>query len=187
MPKKTKEIKSKVLLEGAEVEYLILQLTEKIIQEFNLKMLSNTVIVGIKTRGVYLAQRIINNIKKIKNVDIPLGYLDITLYRDDILKRSTHPQVGASHLPFDISDKIVILIDDVIYTGRTVRAALDELLDYGRPALIKLAVLIDRNWRELPIQPDYISKFIKTDKDQMIRLKLKEVDNQDRVVLYECI
>lgn len=143
------------------------------------------VLVGIRTRGAPLAQRIAQKIKEIEGEDIPLGTLDITLYRDDFRRRLRQPIVQQTDIPFSIDDKNVVLVDDVLYTGRTTRAALDALMDFGRPARIQLAVLVDRGHRELPIKADFVGKNIPTSIGEEVRVHLKEVDGEDCVLLVE--
>ncbi len=145
----------------------------------------NIVIVGIRKRGDSLAKRIKEQIKDIESVDIPFGVLDITLYRDDFTTIDYKPIVGKTEIPFDVTGKIVVLIDDVLYTGRTVRAALDAIVDFGRPKEIQLAVLVDRGHRELPIRPDYIGKNVPTSENELVEVRVKEVDGEDRVILRE--
>lgn len=143
------------------------------------------VIVGIRTRGVYVAQRIINEIAKIEGRHIPFGILDITMYRDDFRERLRQPVVQQTDLPFDLYDKNVVLVDDVLYTGRTTRAALEALMSFGRPAKIQLAVLVDRGHRELPIKPDYVGKNIPTSIGEEVQVKMQEIDGEDCVLLVE--
>ena len=143
------------------------------------------IIIGIKTRGVPLAQRIQELIEKMTGVKPPLGELDITFYRDDLSMIGEKPIVKGTMLPVNINDRIVLLVDDVLYTGRTVRAAIDELLDYGRPKSIRLFVLIDRGNRELPICPDFVGKTLTTEDHEVILVKLKEEDGIDEVVVGE--
>jgi len=149
------------------------------------KGVENLAIIGIRNRGDVLARRINENINKIEGSRVPLGVLDITLYRDDFRMFSERPVVQESDIDFDLTDKQVILVDDVLYTGRTVRCALDAVIDLGRPAMIQLAVLIDRGHRELPIKPDYVGKNVPTSKNEEIQVKLKEVDGEDSVLLIE--
>ncbi|MDP8267052.1 MAG: bifunctional pyr operon transcriptional regulator/uracil phosphoribosyltransferase PyrR [Candidatus Aceula meridiana] len=143
----------------------------------------NLCLVGIRTRGAILAERIQACIKKIENVQVPLGILDITLYRDDLTLVDTQPILRATLIDFDITGKNLVLVDDVLYTGRTIRAALDALTDFGRPASIQLAVLIDRGHRELPIRADYAGKNIPTSLDQDVQVVLKEIDEKDDEVV----
>lgn len=146
----------------------------------------NICLVGIKTRGVPLARRISDCIFKIEKKKLEVGILDITLYRDDLsYAAENNPVLNSSELPFDVSGKTVVLIDDVIYTGRTVRSALDAVMSYGRPDRIQLAVFVDRGHRELPIRPDYVGKNIPTSKSEIIHVGLKETDGKDIVELYE--
>jgi len=142
-------------------------------------------IIGIRNRGAYLAERIAACIEKIEKVKIPVGILDITLYRDDLTKISEQPQVHKTEIDFDITGKKIILVDDVLYTGRTARCALDALVDFGRPRYIQLAVLLDRGHRELPIRADYIGKNVPTSLKESVQVKLKEVDGKDEAVILE--
>ncbi|AKL95550.1 bifunctional protein PyrR [Clostridium aceticum] len=144
---------------------------------------NDIILVGIKTRGVPLAKRLAEKIKLIEETAVPVGILDITLYRDDLTKESIDPIIYDSKITTDINDKKVILVDDVLYTGRTVRAALDALVDIGRPKTIQLAVLVDRGHRELPIRADYVGKNVPTSKDEVVKVNLEEVDNQNFVVI----
>lgn len=141
-------------------------------------------IVGIKTRGVYIASRLAENIKNIEGVSVPTGSLDITLYRDDLSKINDNPVVSGSDITFDVTNKNVILTDDVIYTGRTVRAAMDAIISMGRPAKIQLAVLLDRGHRELPIRADFVGKNIPTAHNEIIKVNLFETDKKDSVEIY---
>lgn len=143
------------------------------------------VLIGIRTRGVPLAERIRDKISEIENIDLPLGLLDITLYRDDLSTIGVHPIVHETKVPFSIEGKTVVLIDDVLYTGRTVRAALDALIDLGRPQRIQLAVLVDRGHRELPIRADYVGKNVPTSSKEIISVCLQETDKSEEVILME--
>nr|4P80_A Chain A, Ancestral PyrR protein (Green) [synthetic construct]4P80_B Chain B, Ancestral PyrR protein (Green) [synthetic construct] len=150
------------------------------------KGMNNCILVGIKTRGIYLAKRLAERIEQIEGNKVTVGELDITLYRDDLTKTSNkEPLVKGADIPVDITDQKVILVDDVLYTGRTVRAAMDALVDVGRPSSIQLAVLVDRGHRELPIRADYIGKNIPTSKSEKVMVQLSEVDGQDLVAIYE--
>lgn len=143
------------------------------------------VLIGIRRRGVPLARRLAERIKEIEGTPIPLGILDITLYRDDLSQLDYHPQVRKTEVPFSITDKKVVLVDDVLYTGRTVRAAMDALMDLGRPQLIQLAVLIDRGHRELPIRADFVGKNVPTSRKEQINVSLLEIDGEDKVTIVE--
>ena len=147
------------------------------------------VLVGIRTRGTPIAQRIAKELQNILGEPVPTGALDITLYRDDLMRQPVGPQplVRRTEIPFSIDDKRILLVDDVLYTGRTIRAALDALIDFGRPRDIQLIVLIDRGHRELPIKADYVGKNFPTSTSQSIQVHLKEVDGLDEVVLEEGI
>lgn len=142
-------------------------------------------LIGIRNRGVYLAKRLAGLIKNIENEDVAVGALDITLYRDDLALASGKPIVRKTEIDFDINNKTVVLVDDVLYTGRTIRAALDALIDFGRPKSIQLAVLIDRGHRELPIRADYAGKNIPTSKGESIEVRLQETEGSDEVVIVE--
>lgn len=145
----------------------------------------NIVLLGIKRRGVPLAQRLAENILTIEGARVPVGELDITLYRDDLTEIQPDPVIHPGHIDFDINGKDVILVDDVLYTGRTVRAALDAAAKHGRAATIQLAVLIDRGHRELPIRADYVGKNVPTAKSELIAVKVAEIDGDEGVVLME--
>jgi pyrimidine operon attenuation protein/uracil phosphoribosyltransferase len=143
--------------------------------------------VGIRTRGVPMARRIARSIQEINGHEIPTGALDITLYRDDLMRHAVGPQpvVRRTEIPFSIDDKRILLVDDVLYTGRTIRAALDALIDFGRPKSIQLIVLVDRGHRELPIKADYVGKNLPTSLSQSVQVRLTEVDGRDEVEIQE--
>jgi pyrimidine operon attenuation protein/uracil phosphoribosyltransferase len=140
-------------------------------------------LVGIRTGGVHLAYRLVRRIQDIEGVAVPIGELDITLYRDDLSLRKEQPVLRKTSVPFDISGKIIVLVDDVLFTGRTIRAAMDGLIDLGRPAEIQLAVMVDRGHRQLPIKATYIGKNIPTSRDENIQVMLEEAGEDDRVVI----
>jgi pyrimidine operon attenuation protein / uracil phosphoribosyltransferase len=142
-------------------------------------------LVGIRTRGVPLARRLARALKDINGDDVPTGTLDITLYRDDLMRNAVGPQplVRRTEVPFSIDDRRILLVDDVLYTGRTIRAALDALIDFGRPRAIQLVVLVDRGHRELPIKPDYVGKNLPTSRKQSVQVRLQEIDGADEVVI----
>ncbi len=142
-------------------------------------------IIGIKTRGAYLAERLASMIERIENNKVPVGALDITLYRDDLSEISYKPVVQPTQIHFHLTGKSIILVDDVLYTGRTIRCALDELIDFGRPKNIQLAVLIDRGHRELPIKADYVGKNVPTAQKENIQVRLREIDGIDEVIVEE--
>jgi pyrimidine operon attenuation protein/uracil phosphoribosyltransferase len=143
----------------------------------------NVALIGIRTRGVPLAEWLAQKVKGIQNKPIEVGSLDINLYRDDLSEVSEQPVVRRTELPFSITGKGVVLVDDVLYTGRTIRAAMDALIDYGRPRFIKLMVMIDRGWRELPIQPDYVGKVVKTTADENVKVMLKTIDGANKITI----
>ena len=145
----------------------------------------DVVLVGIAARGDDLARRLASQIRRIEGTDVPVGVLDITFYRDDVGLRSDAPEVHETRIDFDVTGRTVILVDDVLYTGRTIRAAMDALVDFGRPTAIQLAVLVDRGHRELPIRADYVGKNVPTGSDEQIRVALSEVDGEDAVVMEE--
>ena len=142
-------------------------------------------LVGIRTRGVPLARRIAQSVREINQHEIPTGALDITLYRDDLMRHAVGPQpvVRRTEIPFSIDDKRILLVDDVLYTGRTIRSALDALIDFGRPRSIQLVVLVDRGHRELPIKADYVGKNLPTSLKQSVQVRLQEIDGEDAVLL----
>lgn len=146
---------------------------------------SDLAIIGIRNKGVYIAQRIAETIFEIEKTNIPVGILDITLYRDDLTTIGPGPIVHKTEIGFGINDKKVILVDDVLFTGRTIRCALDALIDFGRPKNIQLAVLIDRGHRELPIKADYVGKNVPTSHNETIEVRMKEVDSCDEIVVVE--
>ena len=149
------------------------------------KGVDDLALVGVRSRGVPLARRLARSIKDITGDDVPTGALDITLYRDDLMRHAVGPQpvVRRTEIPFSIDGRKILLVDDVLYTGRTTRAALDALIDYGRPKGIQLIVLVDRGHRELPIKADYVGKNLPTSPDESVQVRLLEIDGQDEVVL----
>ena len=146
------------------------------------KGIQDIVLVGIKTRGIYIAQLLADRLKQLEDIDVPVGELDITLYRDDV-KDMEEPELHSSDVPVSIEGKEVILVDDVLYTGRTIRAAMDAVMDLGRPRKISLAVLVDRGHRELPIRADYVGKNIPTSKTEEIIVEMEERDGADRIMI----
>tara|TARA_B100001123_G_scaffold377666_1_gene445288 strand:- start:70 stop:606 length:537 start_codon:yes stop_codon:yes gene_type:complete len=145
----------------------------------------NIALIGILTRGVTVSNRLQQKIKDIENADVAVGELDISLYRDDVGTGLQRPQLKKTEITFSLEGKHVVLCDDVLFTGRTIRAAIDALMDFGRPASVQLAVLIDRGHRELPIRPDYVGKNIPTPKSKRVQVHLKEIDGEDKVVIQE--
>jgi len=149
------------------------------------KGIADLVLVGVQRRGVPLAARIAERIKEFESADVPRGSLDITLYRDDLSQVGPQPVVGGTEMPVDITGKVVVLVDDVLYTGRTVRAAMDAIMDLGRPRSIQLAVIVDRGHRELPVRADFVGKNVPTSKKEIIGVRVKEIDKEDCVVIKE--
>ena len=151
------------------------------------KGVEDLALVGVRTRGVHIARRLARALRDITGKDIPTGALDITLYRDDLMRQAVGPQplVRRTEIPFSIDDRKILLVDDVLYTGRTTRAALDALIDFGRPKAIQLIVLVDRGHRELPIKADYVGKNLPTGSDESVQVLLQETDGQDEVVLQQ--
>lgn len=172
---------SDTLLEGADIKRIVTRITHEILEKH--KGVDNLSLIGIQTRGVYLARRIQSEINTIEGVQIPVGDIDITLYRDDWTRISHHPIVQDTDIHFSVDGKQIVLIDDVLFTGRTTRAAMDALMDIGRPDLIELAVLIDRGHRELPVQANYVGNFVETKRSEIVNVLLTECDSEDRVVL----
>ena len=171
------------LLDANAVRRSLIRISHEIIEKN--KGIENVVLIGIKTRGVPVATRIANKIEAIEGQRVDAGEMDITLYRDDLSKKQIDPVVNSTKIDFDITDKTVILVDDVLYTGRTVRSALDALMDIGRPKAIQLAVLVDRGHRELPIRADYVGKNVPTSRNEIISVKLMECDKEDSVSIEE--
>jgi len=174
--------KAKILDKDA-LARAIMRIAHEIVEKN--KGIENLCLVGISNRGVYLAQRLASCIKNIEGKDVLTGALDITLYRDDLALASGQPLVRKTEIDFDINAKNLVLVDDVLYTGRTVRAALDALVDFGRPKSIQLAVLVDRGHRELPVRADYAGKNIPTSKDETVEVRLQETEGKDEVVIVE--
>ncbi|MDP2646882.1 MAG: bifunctional pyr operon transcriptional regulator/uracil phosphoribosyltransferase PyrR [Desulfobacterales bacterium] len=170
-----------IILDAEDIHRIVTRMAHEILEVH--KGVENLALVGIQTRGVYLAKRIQAKINAIEAVKIQTGQLDITLYRDDWTRISPHPIVQATEIPFSVDGKQIILVDDVLFTGRTVRAAMDAVIDFGRPDRIELAVLIDRGYRELPIQANYVGKHVESRRSETINVLLKEHDGGDRVVI----
>ncbi len=167
-----------IVMDEAEIERSLTRIAHQILESNH--GADNLVIVGIVTRGDFLAKRLAKKINQIEGIELDLGSLDISFYRDDFLTNFA-PEVHATHIPFDIDGKRIVLVDDVLYTGRTIRAALDALMDLGRPAVIQLAVLVDRGHRELPIRADFVGKNVPSSHDENVRLLLEEVDGRSAV------
>lgn len=176
------EIKTQ-LLDEIGIDRALRRVSHEIIEKN--KGAENIALVGIKTRGIPLANKIADFIEEYEGIRVPVGSLDITLYRDDLSEKYEQPSVNSNHIGFDVRDKIIILVDDVIFTGRTVRAAMDAVIHTGRPKSIQLAVLVDRGHRELPIRADYVGKNVPTSNLEVVNVRVKEIDGENRVVITE--
>ncbi len=172
----------KVIMNANQIEEAINNISSDIMKEFG--DVSNVAIVGIQTRGVEIAKRIKRNLETRSGKEIKMGTLDITFYRDDLATRGVLPAIKETTITFNITKKIIILVDDVLFTGRTIKAALETLMSFGRPQIIRLAILVDRGNRELPIQPDYCGITLHTKVGDKVKVRLKEIDNQEDTVLY---
>jgi pyrimidine operon attenuation protein/uracil phosphoribosyltransferase len=176
-----KQISSKVIMDREDIDRTLSRIAHEIVERN--RDCEELYLIGIRKRGVTLAQRISEKIQEIKGVEIPIGALDITLYRDDLSEIDAQPVIKKTEIPFSVKGKKIILVDDVFYTGRTIRAALDGIIDLGRPQFIQLAILLDRGHRELPIRADYIGKNIPTSHKELVEVKLMEDDGTEEVVL----
>lgn len=174
-----------IVLDDQAIRRALTRISHQIIEKN--KGINECVLVGIRTRGIYIARRLAERIEEIEGRSITVGELDITLYRDDLTKKTVdqEPLVKGSNIPVGVTDKIIILVDDVLYTGRTVRAGMDALMDLGRPSSIQLAVLVDRGHRELPIRADYVGKNIPTSSSEKIVVELTEIDKIDQVSIHD--
>ncbi len=172
-----------VLMDAERMARTLTRIAHEIVERN--RSLADLALVGIRTRGVPLAARLRTNLKEITGDDVPVGALDITLYRDDLMRQAVAPQplVRRTEIPFSIDDRKIVLVDDVLYTGRTVRAGLDALIDFGRPKAIQLVTLVDRGHRELPIKADYVGKNVPTSASESVRVRLLETDGQDLVLI----
>jgi pyrimidine operon attenuation protein / uracil phosphoribosyltransferase len=171
------------LMSASEIDRTLVRLAHEILERA--VDVNNLGFIGIRRRGVPLAQRLAEKIDALEHRKIPVGVLDISLYRDDLSTVSHQPVLNATDIPFSVTGMHIILMDDVLYTGRTIRAALDALFDHGRPAKIDLLALIDRGWRELPIEARYVGRMVQTSANEIIEVKFKEIDGQERVLLVE--
>ena len=171
------------IMTAADVNRVMARIATQVVE--NHPDLGNVLLVGIRRRGVPLAERLAAKIEEMEKTKVATGALDITLYRDDLSTVAERPVVNKTELPGDVTGRTIILVDDVLYTGRTIRAALDELIDFGRPRRVELAVLVDRGHRELPIQADYVGKFVQTTDAEIIKVMLPEYDGTEEVLLVE--
>lgn len=172
-----------VILDDKAMKRALARVAHEIIEKN--KGVEDIVLIGVKRRGVPLAQRIAKNIEEFEGVKVPVGSVDITLYRDDLTTLNEDPNINNDKIEVEIKDKKVIIVDDVIYTGRTVRASIDAVLHNGRPNMIQLAVMVDRGHRELPIRPDYVGKNIPTSHEEIVSVAVSEIDGEDSVKIYE--
>lgn len=173
--------KEATLVDATSLNRMVTRISHEIVEKVG--ELETFVLIGIWTRGVHLARRIAETILRVTSAEVPVGTLDISFYRDDVYGKVDQPIVKSTDIPFDVNDKTVVIIDDVLFTGRTIRAAMDAIMDYGRPRRIMLAVLIDRGHRELPIRADIVGKNIPTRADEMVKVHMKEIDGNDEAVL----
>src|SRR5690242_15530395 len=171
---------SKVVLDGDDVRRTLVRIAHEVVEKNAGRPVA---LVGIHRRGAHLANRLHRLVSELAETDVPLGDIDIAFYRDDLTTRAADPAVHASHLPFRLEDYTVVLVDDVLYTGRTARAAIEALFDYGRPERVQLAVLADRGHRELPIRPDYVGKNLPTSRAEHVHVRVRELDGADEVAI----
>jgi pyrimidine operon attenuation protein / uracil phosphoribosyltransferase len=172
---------TKNIIEAIGIERMLVRMAHEIVEKH--RSIDQLALVGIYSRGVPLADRLAANIQKITGTSVSVGRLDITFYRDDVHNRESQPVVKSTDIDFDINDKDIVVVDDVLFTGRTIRAAMDALIDYGRPQRIMLAVLVDRGHRELPIRADFVGKNLPTMRVEKVKVNIKEVDGTDEVVV----
>lgn len=171
------------IMDEQAIERVLTRIAHEIIEKN--KGIEDTCLIGIQRRGVPLAKRLAERIETFEGKNIPVGVLDITLYRDDLSTLAEHPVINSTDIPFDIRDKILVMVDDVLFTGRTARAAMDALIDLGRPKSIQLAVLVDRGHRELPIRADYVGKNLPTSRNEIVNVELVEVDGVNKITIAE--
>lgn len=169
------------IMDAQKIDRVLTRIAHEVLEKN--KSVENLAVIGIRTRGVPIAKRLAEKIRDIEGKEVNVGILDINLYRDDMSMISDHPVLRKTEIPFQVDDKKIILVDDVLFTGRTIRAALDALIDLGRPRLIQLAVLIDRGHRELPIRADYVGKNVPTSLQETVEVRLEEIDGSDEVLI----
>ena len=171
------------LMSATEIDRTLQRVAHEIVERSG--GTANLALIGVRRRGVPLANRIAKAMREIDRVEVPVGTLDITLYRDDLSKVAAHPVIQSSDINFSVDDKDLILVDDVLYTGRTARAAMNALFDLGRPRSLRLCVLIDRGHREMPIEAGFVGRMVQTSDSEIIEVKLREIDNEERVILVD--
>ncbi|CUS33411.1 bifunctional pyr operon transcriptional regulator/uracil phosphoribosyltransferase PyrR [Candidatus Nitrospira nitrificans] len=179
--KPTERKDEKLIMDAGDISRAMMRIAHEILERN--KGVRDLALVGIRTGGVYLAHRLVKRIQSIEGAQVPIGELDITLYRDDLALRKNQPILRRTSVPFDMTNKVVVLVDDVLFTGRTIRAAMDGLMDLGRPEEIQLAVLVDRGHRQLPIKANYIGKNLPTSREEQVQVLLDEDGEDDRVVI----
>ncbi|RMG61290.1 MAG: bifunctional pyr operon transcriptional regulator/uracil phosphoribosyltransferase PyrR [Deltaproteobacteria bacterium] len=175
--------KEKVIMDGKSIDRALSRIAHEILERN--KGADDLIIIGICTGGIPLARIIVDKIKKIEGVEVPSGYIDITLYRDDLSRIGYHPKLKKTEIPGSIDDKTIVLVDDVLYTGRTIRAAMDALIDFGRPKAIQLAILVDRGHRELPIRADFVGRNVPTSRSEVVDVKVEGEVKEWKVVIRE--
>jgi pyrimidine operon attenuation protein / uracil phosphoribosyltransferase len=186
MPPATDDIVKARLMDEADLDRTLNRLARQVVEELeDGEEAASLALVGMQTRGVPLARRIRDKIEGFEGIRLPFGILDPTMYRDDFRRRFRQPVVHPTDIPFDVDDRSIILVDDVVYTGRTTRAALDALMDLGRPASVRFLALIDRGLRELPIRPDFVGRTVPTSPGEEVRVRVREIDDEDGVWLVE--
>jgi len=176
-------MKPHIIIDASGIDRILTRMVHEILEVH--KGTEQLTLIGIQTRGVHMARRLQKRIHAIEGVEVPVGILDITLYRDDWTRISHHPVIQATDIPFSVDERDILLIDDVLFTGRTIRAAMDALIDFGRPNRIELAVLVDRGHRELPIQANYVGKSLPTRRAENVNVMFSESDGMDQIVLEE--
>ena len=176
-------MKTRIIIDSSGIDRILTRMAHEILEVH--KGTERLTLIGIQTRGVHMARRLQKRIHAIEGVEVPVGVLDITLYRDDWTRISHHPVIQATDIAFSVDDRDILLIDDVLFTGRTIRAAMDALIDFGRPKRIELAVLVDRGHRELPIQANYVGKSLPTRRDETVNVMFSESDGLDEIALEE--
>lgn len=185
MPPPPEDVVKARLLDEADLDRTLDRLAREVVEHLDehAEPAERLALVGMQTRGVFLARRLRTKIEAFEKVKLPFGILDATMYRDDFRHRRRQPVVHPTDIPFDVDDRRLVLVDDVLYTGRTTRAALDAIMDLGRPASVRALVLIDRGLRELPVRPDFVGRFVPTTPGEEVRVRLREIDGEDGVYL----
>ncbi len=173
------------LMDSGDLDRMLARMARQIAEQMDLEAAARTALIGMQTRGVYLARRLQEKILQFEGIELPLGILDVTMYRDDFHSRGRTTSMRATRIPFDVTDRHLVLIDDVLYTGRTARAAMDALMDMGRPASIRLLIVVDRGWHELPIRADIVGRDVPTIPGEEVRVRVQEYDGIDGIWLVQ--